>query len=374
MYYHLPIANSAFQCCMYVHVGRLHRLRYEVYKKNILFFRTQYITSLLIVLSPQSIVTLLIMKIHFTTSTVFYLTVISGTTVVQHVKAGGECKNSDLYQCGVAFPSDGSGDTCSAKGCCCDGQDGTGLQVATCRTNKEGYTNRGCGSCWGNNACRNTDNVNIGTNSCRGDHEGHHDAHQGQACAKTLDTTIENDACHGYTACFWSNNTMIKTGACIGKEACFGLKDSSIGEGSCRGSQACKSIDNSSWSRVYYYNLTIGNNSCNGDGICAYCEGSVVPSNACNDVNGDDVTDGKCNYCKTVRLCMFYPAKHNASVFFFCLIFMYIIYIYIYIYIYCLLIQLLNLFLSLSLFLVVPVNSPSVVLAAMEITTTVLLV
>jgi len=93
---------------------------------------------------------------------------------------------------------------------------------------------------------------------------------------------------------------MIKSGACVGKQACYYLKDSSIGENSCNGNNACNSNDSFKVFNNIFTNLNIGNNACNGDGICKYCESnSVVPNDACNDLNGDDVTNGYCNYCST---------------------------------------------------------------------------
>ena len=44
--------------------------------------------------------------------------------------------------------------------------------------------------------------------------------------------------------------------------------------------------------------FNIENNASIGDEIFQYCESnSVVPNDACNGFNGDDVTNGICNYC-----------------------------------------------------------------------------
>ena len=250
------------------------------------------------------------MKIHLTTSTVFYLAIISGTTVVQHAKAGGTCQNQDNYQCGYHYPFDGSGNTCSGKGCCCHGEKGTGLQLSTCDTKYDGYTNRGCGSCWGRWACTTTEYMNIGTNACHGNN----------ACFDTSQSTIESDSCLGVSACYQIGNSIIKEGACVGEKACMQVNFSTIGNNSCRGYNACSVYSSSSkWDGTVFTNLTIGNNACNGDDICERCESnSVVPNNACNDVNGDDVTFGRCDYCGTVSyICMFYPTKNHDSFSFF---------------------------------------------------------
>ena len=282
------------------------------------------------------------MKIHFTKSSfLLSFTVINVTTVVQHVQAR-ECQESNAYQCGVAFPSDGSGNTCDGIGCCCDGKDGTGLQVATCRTNNDGYTYRGCDSCWGNRACGDTTSMNIGTNACHGNKacDGttqstieSNSCWGWMACINIKQTTIESEACHERYACNSINNSMIKSGACVGKEACYSLADSSIGENSCNGNNACDSYNTKFG--IFSTNLNIGNNACNGDDICKNCESnSVVPNDACNDLNGDDVTNGRCSYCGNVRhICMFYPAKNNES-FLFLISYLSILYLCLYIYIY----------------------------------------
>ena len=230
------------------------------------------------------------------------------------------------------------GDTCHGKGCCCDGKDSTGLQVATCRTNDNdiGDTNRGCGSCWGNDACTNTAYMNIGTNACRGKSACHNTkystieseacqgnyacyyaenmniannaCHETGACHSTAQSTIEFEACYGLDSCQKMDNSMIKTGACVGEEACYYLKDSSIGKGSCQGYIACFPM--SEYGPTPTTNLSIGNNACNGDNICKNCDSnSVVPSDACNDLNGDDVTNGKCNYCTVRYIWMFYQQR-----------------------------------------------------------------
>jgi len=233
------------------------------------------------------------MKIQLTTA--MCLAFISCTMVVQHtVEAGGKCNKKHNYQCGQHFPP--GGDTCSGKGCCCDGGDGTGLQVATCRTNRgdEGFTNRGCNSCWGTHACGNTKYMNIGTNACHGE----------KACMYTEYSTIETDACQGDYSCYHIQNANVKRDACIGEDACsvgdpkqfksLRVGSFSVEEGSCQGKDACWLQQSSA--DVDYVN--IGKNACIGESICKNCANAVVPDNACNDVDdGDDVTGGRCNYC-----------------------------------------------------------------------------
>ena len=71
--------------------------------------------------------------------------------LVGGVDVGGMlCANKSSFNCGAKFPQ--GGNTCSGKGCCCDGKHGTGMQVSTCGNN-DGLTNHGCKSCWGNAAC-----------------------------------------------------------------------------------------------------------------------------------------------------------------------------------------------------------------------------
>merc|ERR1711865_981882 len=99
---------------------------------------------------------------------------------------------------------------------------------------------RGCDSCWGNDACFKTNNINVGTSSCHGI----------KACAYVKsDSTIGNDSCHGDYSC------------------------------------------------EYVKNKKIGNNSCNGYKNCKECKHNV-PDNACNTGITDDMDiHGYCNYC-----------------------------------------------------------------------------
>ena len=82
--------------------------------------------------------------------------------MVGEAEAGGLCKNSSTLNCGAKFPE--GGNTCGGKECCCDRLYGTGMQVNTCGYG-EGFTNRGCESCWGDAECMKTKNMNIGSNS-----------------------------------------------------------------------------------------------------------------------------------------------------------------------------------------------------------------
>ena len=176
--------------------------------------------------------------------------------LVGGVDAGGKCESRSNYNCGAKFPPDGN--TCSGKGCCCDGENGHGLEYYTC-TGVSGFTNRGCDSCWGSAACYDTENMNIGSNSCHGNN----------SCISTSHSTIFNDSCQG-------------------RYACNDLGHTTIGSGSCKGYYACKDCART----------TIGSGSCNAKYICEDCaEYSIVPDNACNDQYGVDTRDKKCNYC-----------------------------------------------------------------------------
>ena len=140
------------------------------------------------------------------------------------------------------------------------------MQVSTCG-NGEGFTHRGCKSCWGRAACRFTKNMNIGTNSCHG---------RG-SCRETAESTILNDSCQI-------------------QYSCQKMKNSSVGPGSCNEYYACYGS----------VSTAIGSSSCNAKNVCDKCaEYSIVPDNACNDLDGVDTTNVgseicpkvKCNYC-----------------------------------------------------------------------------
>ena len=104
--------------------------------------------------------------------------------LVGKVDAGGLCEKRSNYNCGAKSPP--GGNTCNGKGCCCAGDNGSGLQVNTC-DNGRGFTNRGCDSCWGHEACFFVEDMNIGSNSCHGN----------DSCKYTWESTIFNDSCHG---------------------------------------------------------------------------------------------------------------------------------------------------------------------------------
>lgn len=152
----------------------------------------------------------------------------------------GICTNQSNYNCGAKFPDNGN--TCGGKGCCCHGENGTGTQVNTC-DNGKGFTNRGCKSCWGVDACKKTNNMNIRSNSCHGKF----------ACKETAESLLFNDSCQGQASCVKLKNTNVMYGSCRGDWACFYAKDSTISNDSCNGETACKKLKKT----------TIGNGSCN---------------------------------------------------------------------------------------------------------------
>jgi len=170
--------------------------------------------------------------------------------LVGGVDAGGMCQSRSNYNCGATFPDDGN--TCGGKGCCCDGKQGTGMQVDTC-TGVEGFTHRGCESCWGNAACRYTKNMNIGSNSCLGKN----------ACRDTSDSTFSNDSCHGEDACQDTHDSTFSNDSCHGKDACRNTSDSTFLNDSCHGQSSCKSQEN----------MKIGSNSCKGGVGVFQCKG-----------------------------------------------------------------------------------------------------
>jgi len=186
------------------------------------------------------------------------------------------CKKNTGYNCGAVFPPDG--DTCDHKGCCCHQDNGSGDKLNTC-DNAKGYAYRGCNSCWGRDACFKTSNIYVGTSSCHGEY----------SCQKVSDSTIDNLSCHGNSACYNSNNITIGGGSCLGRAVCDYMENTTIGKGSCNYSNG--------YSCAGSENVKIGNNSCNGDEVCADCAHNV-PDNACNPGITDDMTNGKCNYCK----------------------------------------------------------------------------
>jgi len=216
------------------------------------------------------------------------------------------CKKNTGYNCGAVFPPDG--DTCDQKGCCCHKEDGSGYKLNTC-DNAKGYAYRGCNSCWGENACFKTKNINAGTSSC----------HSYQSCKQVSDSTIGNDSCHGTNSCISVQRSTIHDGSCHGGYSCHAansVQNSTIHDGSCRCDDGvcCKDVKNSiigkgSCTGTTSYtscagleNIKIGNNSCNGgsvyntDGVCYQCKHDV-PDNACNWGITDDLTNGYCNYC-----------------------------------------------------------------------------
>merc|ERR1711865_895674 len=205
------------------------------------------------------------------------------------------CKKNTGYNCGAVFPPDG--DTCDHKGCCCHQDNGSGDKLNTC-DNAKGYAYRGCNSCWGYDACFNTNNINAGTSSCHG----------GGACKHASDSTIHNESCHGVDSCHSVQNSTIHDGSCRcddGKdvECCEKVKNSIIGKGSCNGGGNRKNGAIRASSCYGLENKKIGNNSCNSngkdtyDGVCYQCKHNV-PDNACNQGITDDMdSKGYCNYC-----------------------------------------------------------------------------
>jgi len=198
----------------------------------------------------------------------------SGTT---QGGSSAHCEKNTGYNCGAVFPP--GGNTCGQKGCCCNQEDGEGLKLNSCDSAK-GYAYRGCNSCWGQDACFKTNNINAGTNSCHGS----------MPCKHASDSTIGNDSCHGTMACKSVQNSTIANDSCQGDYSCEDVKNSIIGTGSCTGS--CYALEN----------IKIGNNSCNGGsvytgGVCYQCKHDV-PDNACNQGVTDDMDiNGFCNYC-----------------------------------------------------------------------------
>jgi len=206
------------------------------------------------------------------------------------------CKKNTGYNCGAVFPPDG--DTCGHKGCCCRQEDGTGMKYNTCDSAK-GYAYRGCNSCLGYLACFKTNNIEVGDSSCHGKY----------SCQTVSDSTIDNVSCHGNTACQSVQNSVIHKGSCQGEKTCVGVKNSTIHDYSCNdrfscryvknsiiGKGSCSSADSADGSCAWSENVKIGNNSCNGGGVCYNCKHNV-PDNACNQGSTDDMTDGYCNYC-----------------------------------------------------------------------------
>jgi len=190
------------------------------------------------------------------------------------------CKKNTGYNCGAVFPP--GGNTCGQKGCCCNQEDGEGLKLNSCDSAK-GYAYRGCNSCWGQDACFHTSNINVGTSSCHGE----------SACKFVSDSTIGNDSCQGLFACHFLQNSTIHDGSCRCTDCCEEVKNSIIGKGSCNdengehGYSSCFASEN----------ITIGNNSCNGHKVCRLCKHDV-PDNACNTGITDDMdSSGYCNYC-----------------------------------------------------------------------------
>ena len=250
--------------------------------------------------------------------------------LVGGVDAGGRCETTSSFNCGVIFPQNGN--TCSGKGCCCDGKKGTGMQVNTC-TNGGGFLNIGCESCWGNEACRSPTNMNIGSNSCHGKSAcyetkrstiGSKSCIMSESCRETSDSTILSDSCYGSKACKLLKNSSIGYGSCndfldekgkqsgmvclegdgliIGNNSCTGLfacsspVSTTVGSGSCNTPGRCNNLKHT----------TIGNNSCNAGKMCVSCDDySNVPDNACYDEDGVDTTlvypglshGYRCNYC-----------------------------------------------------------------------------
>merc|ERR1711865_1243563 len=172
------------------------------------------------------------------------------------------CKKNTGYNCGAVFPPDG--DTGGHKGCCCRQEDGTGMKYNTCDSAK-GYAYRGCNSCMGYLACFKTNNIEVGDSSC-----------------------------HGYSSCFKViHDSTIGGGSCLGDEVCHNMRNVIIGKGS------CSSTDG--YSCAGSENVKIGNNSCNGGGVCRNCKRNIhthVPDNYCNQGSTAGMTkDGYCRFC-----------------------------------------------------------------------------
>ena len=160
----------------------------------------------------------------------------------------------------------------------------------------------------GYRACYEASNSKIGDNSCVGD----------KSCYGLKDSSIKKQSCRSDRACKEMERTSVGTNSCgIGSdntEACYRLWDSTIGDNSCQKKISCSADPPEDCSSCvnpgrihrrlnvdyenYGKNLTIGNNACNLEGICTYCENdSVVPNDACN---GDklDITNSTCNHCR----------------------------------------------------------------------------
>jgi len=134
----------------------------------------------------------------------------------------------------------------------------------------------GEGSCTDSNACNFGSSGAIKHNSCNGL----------GACQAAKHVIVDHTSCNGENACFGIESSFISSTSCQAKEACDNAKYAHIGVNSCNGENACAALSHSS----------IGNNSCNSEHICQSCAG-IVPDNACNDPEGNDIIHGLCMYC-----------------------------------------------------------------------------
>ena len=200
------------------------------------------------------------------------------------------CQHSlDYYGCGKGYYQAGyfteqSGNNCR---CCCEREDGSGYHRDTCDKGNIKQAAKGCGACMGQESCLYVTNSVIGDKNCVND----------WSCYYMSDSFIKQYSCRSINGCKKMGFSHVGTHSCgIGKDnkyACYYLWESTVGDNSCQEYWSCGGDD-------YYapYQLTIGNNACNMNSVCKYCEDySVVPDGACN---GDksDITNSICNYCR----------------------------------------------------------------------------
>ena len=161
----------------------------------------------------------------------------------------------------------------------------------------------------GPEACKKTNNINVGTNSCHGedscnsvsDSTIYNDSCQSSACKSMQRSTIHDGSCNGGQTCDSVKNSIIGKGSCNGYSSCYGMQNATIGNGSCNGSD-----HGGGFSQTYGMScefagigspVKIGNNSCNGEQVCYECKHNV-PNNACNQgITDDMMEDGYCNFC-----------------------------------------------------------------------------
>jgi hypothetical protein len=196
--------------------------------------------------------------------------------------------------------------------CCCRDEDGSGIafHLNTCDDAFRSVP-KGCGSCMGNDACKNVVDSKIGDGSCV----------EEQSCEDMKNSKIKKESCHGEDACremkssnvgigscvkisSWSdfdhackymNNTQVGNNSCQGRQACMNMDDSNVGNDSCQGTESCigKDYSNVGTASCHGYraclvsdNTHIGDRSCHGDRACEETLESTVGNDSCQGFEG----------------------------------------------------------------------------------------